>query len=557
MTKIVKKSNKTSKSKFKNAIANSLSEALSFEREDLWDLIQIPKSQSHGQFTLPIPRLLKLYPQQDSKGMYHKISHSVKYVTAQGQFLNFNVNKEKYIEETLLNVFEEKERYGQKPGGQSVLISFGNDCQLRNILLGKFVQNTYESNGYRCITLNNLSDDLGKMKFDSKSHSGDTNSKTNQEMMHNPENTTKEVSDESKANTPNKYKEHLKTQEILYEEEYKRLGVHFDITWSQSEIEKHTVEIYQMLTKKNLWRLSEDSSWAVHLSDNGSKVRKVAIRKADGTGTRFAQDLANIWMCRRKFPDIKKVIFVADIDQEYHFKSLFKVFELLQDLSLGLELVHVAYGKTLGISSGSLKATLDTAKDNMMRIIKEDMKHGKYQEILQEGLNVNGKHVQGEDAVDFVGDTLGISAIVIQNMAVKRVRKCKFSWDKMTDARGDTGIFLQYTHARVCGIERRQKTNVTPRCDFALLSDTESFELVYTISLYPDIVQASLETLDSCSLVLYLFKLAHMISQANYNLRIKDVSPDLAKARLLLFWAAKTTLSNGMKLIGLCPLEKM
>lgn len=98
---------------------------------------------------------------------------------------------------------------------------------------------------------------------------------------------------------------------------------------------------------------------------------------------------------------------------------------------------------------------------------------------------------------------------------------------------------------------------VSAHCHFSLLNEPEAFELVYAISLYPDIIQTAFQTLDSCTVVTYLFKLAHMISQANYNLRIKDVNPNLAEARLLLFWAAKTTLANGMRLIGLCPLERM
>lgn len=99
--------------------------------------------------------------------------------------------------------------------------------------------------------------------------------------------------------------------------------------------------------------------------------------------------------------------------------------------------------------------------------------------------------------------------------------------------------------------------NISIDCDFSLLTETEAFELARTISLYPDKVRVAFETLEPCTIVLYLFKLAHMISQANYNLRIKDVDPKLAQARLLLFWAAKTTLANGMRLIGLKPLERM
>jgi arginyl-tRNA synthetase len=63
--------------------------------------------------------------------------------------------------------------------------------------------------------------------------------------------------------------------------------------------------------------------------------------------------------------------------------------------------------------------------------------------------------------------------------------------------------------------------------------------------------------MDPCILVQYLFKLAHTTSQANNSLKVKGADPQLAEARLLLFWAAKTTLGNGLKLLGIDPLSRI
>lgn len=82
-------------------------------------------------------------------------------------------------------------------------------------------------------------------------------------------------------------------------------------------------------------------------------------------------------------------------------------------------------------------------------------------------------------------------------------------------------------------------------------------DLAVMISQYPDVVQSAFETLEPCTIVQYLFHLSHAISSANTQLRVKDVQPDLAKARMSLFWAAKTTLANGMKLLGIQPLIRM
>jgi arginyl-tRNA synthetase len=91
----------------------------------------------------------------------------------------------------------------------------------------------------------------------------------------------------------------------------------------------------------------------------------------------------------------------------------------------------------------------------------------------------------------------------------------------------------------------------------SLLRESVAFDLMYTASLYPDVLQNAFQTLDPCPLVLYLFRLAHLISLANYSLRVKDVEKRLSEARLCLFEAARLTLENGMRILGLKPLERM
>lgn len=106
-------------------------------------------------------------------------------------------------------------------------------------------------------------------------------------------------------------------------------------------------------------------------------------------------------------------------------------------------------------------------------------------------------------------------------------------------------------------IERRVDIDLTKDIDVSLLKEPQAFELALTISQFPDIVQTSCQAMDPSYLVQYMFKLAHATSQANNVLRVKGADPDIAQARLLLFWAAKTTLGNGLRLVGINPLNRM
>lgn len=106
-------------------------------------------------------------------------------------------------------------------------------------------------------------------------------------------------------------------------------------------------------------------------------------------------------------------------------------------------------------------------------------------------------------------------------------------------------------------IERNVDIPITIDADLSLLKEPQAFELALAISQFPDIIQSSCKSMDPSLLVQYLFKLAHTTSQANSVLKVKGTDQSIAEARLLLFWAAKTTLANGLKLVGIDPLNRM
>lgn len=106
-------------------------------------------------------------------------------------------------------------------------------------------------------------------------------------------------------------------------------------------------------------------------------------------------------------------------------------------------------------------------------------------------------------------------------------------------------------------IERNSNVPIHLDANLSLLKEKEAFELALTISQFPDIVQSACQALEPCILVQYLFKLAHVTGQANNVLRVKGADPELAEARMLLFWASKTTLANGLDLLSIDPLNRI
>jgi arginyl-tRNA synthetase len=121
------------------------------------------------------------------------------------------------------------------------------------------------------------------------------------------------------------------------------------------------------------------------------------------------------------------------------------------------------------------------------------------------------------------------------------------------DVFGNSGVFLQFIHSRLCGIERQCDVTL----DTAVVDHDEAFEVFDTVAQFPYVMHQALDTMEPSLLVTYLFKLARTTNQALYRLRIKGAPPHLANSRWTLFWAAKQTLANGLAVLGLEAVSRM
>lgn len=129
----------------------------------------------------------------------------------------------------------------------------------------------------------------------------------------------------------------------------------------------------------------------------------------------------------------------------------------------------------------------------------------------------------------------------------------------MTSFEGDTGPYLQYAHSRLSSISRKAAIPEQDliSADFTLLSETHATNLLRCLAQYPDVLQNTLKTLEPTTIVTWLFKMTHLLSSSYDVLRVVGEEPKKAAARLALYESARQVLNNGMKLLGLSPVERM
>ncbi|KAI9480459.1 MAG: arginyl-tRNA synthetase [Benjaminiella poitrasii] len=564
----------------RQAIAKPLSKLTRVNESQILQILNTPKPTLQHQFTVPLRKLISSSHDIPSGPEFVNNFEQNQYidkVTAQGALLHFDVNRARYIQSTLTDVHNQGDRYGYQPrppSPRTVLIDYSSPNiakpfhagHLRSTLLGQFLKRIHEANGYRTIGVNYLGDwgkqygllavgfelfgDAGELQRDPIHHLYQVYVKTNALAERDP-------TLDTRANTYFKQLESGYPAALaqwqtfrdlsiaFYKNIYERLHVNFDCYSGESETEPFVARVYDVLKRCGLVQQQHEGEdgWVIDLDRFG--LGRPLVRRNVGTSLYLTRDLASLLLRQERFGKIDKAVYVVGTEQELYLKQLFKISELIHERLPQewpqLELRHANFGRVLGMSTRRgtvvfLEDILDAAKEKMLENMQD--RDGELSEA--------------------VADELGISAVIVQDMAAKRIKNYEFSWDRMTAAKGYTGVYLQYTHARLCSIERNINIPININTDTSLLREKEAFELALTISQFPDIVQSSCTAMDPHVLVQYLFRLAHVASQANNQLRIRGAeNHTLAEARMLLLWASKTTLANGLKLLGVNPLSRI
>nr|XP_034189130.1 probable arginine--tRNA ligase, mitochondrial [Osmia lignaria]XP_034189131.1 probable arginine--tRNA ligase, mitochondrial [Osmia lignaria]XP_034189132.1 probable arginine--tRNA ligase, mitochondrial [Osmia lignaria]XP_034189133.1 probable arginine--tRNA ligase, mitochondrial [Osmia lignaria]XP_034189134.1 probable arginine--tRNA ligase, mitochondrial [Osmia lignaria] len=324
------------------------------------------------------------------------------------------------------------------------------------------------------------------------------------------------------------------------EKTYKRIGVVFDkYEWESMYTAKNIQKILDLMEERQLLTLDNDNRKVIAISNE----RTVPIIKSDDSSLYITRDIA---AAINRFERYKfdAMYYVVDYSQTEHFNNLIQILNKMQ-LPWVDRLKHVKYGRIHGMSTRKGTA-----------VFLEDILNEAKEIMRQKQINTKTTKVSLED-LDSTSDILGISGIIVYDLKQNRMNNYEFNWNSILNMKGDSGIKLQYTHCRLCSLERLSNATLVTECDPSLLKEPEVDNLITLISQFDEVIIKSYEQLEPCILTVYLLHLCKAINVAMRTLRIKGESVDLGNQRLLLFHVAKIILARGMKLLGLTPLEEM
>jgi len=265
------------------------------------------------------------------------------------------------------------------------------------------------------------------------------------------------------------------------------------------------------------------------------------LRKSDGATLYSTRDLAAA-IYRAETYHFDKLLYVVGAPQARHFAQLFETLRLM-GFEWSDRCVHVSFGQILGMSTrkGTLVFLDEVVTQAVARVAR----------VIEE------RNPEIEDKED-VARTVGIGAIVFADLSRRRIRDYQFDWEEILSFDGETGPYVQYTHARLCSILRKYDRPVPSGYDESLYATPEEAACVRALETFPEAVRQAADEHEPYFVAHYLIALATAANAFYQKHRVIDSGDEpLESARIVLVDALRQVLGNGLRLLGVHGPERM
>ncbi len=331
-----------------------------------------------------------------------------------------------------------------------------------------------------------------------------------------------------------------------FDETYRRLGVGFDKIYYESQTYLLGKELVQKgLDLGVLYRKDDGSVWC-DLTGDGLD-QKLLLRR-DGTSVYMTQDLGTALLRHNEF-GAEQLIYVVGNEQDYHFKVLKLILGKL-GFDWADKVYHLSYGM-VELPNGKMKSREGT-------VVDADDLISEMEQTAAEMTREHGKNDDfSEDELAHLHHILALGALKYFILKVDPTKNMLFNPAESIDFNGNTGPFIQYTHARIRSIVRKAGNIGAPVVSNIILNEKER-AVIKVLHELPDTIKSAAQSFSPAMIANYSYDLAKAFNSFYQDTPIlRETNENVKHFRVQLCSFVANTLKNTMNILGIEVPEKM
>ena len=557
-------------------------------------MLRTPPEPEMGDFAFPCFTLAKEWRQAPAQialtlASQVAVSAPVATVTAQGPYLNFTLDNHILSREILGRVLEDEAAYGHSDVGKGkcALVEYSSPNiakelafhHIRGTMIGHALRQILSACGYTVLGINHLGDwgtpfglliaAYKRFGWDDQADVEDivqlnalyvrASAEARQDAAFAEEGRLwfqRLESGDDEANTIWRWVVEVSLAE--FQKVYNLLGVSFEHVLGESFYGQFVDETQALLEERDLITES-DGALVVDLEE--ADMPPFLLKKQDGASLYSTRDLASAIYRQREWK-FDMSLYVVDMGQSLHFKQVFKVLEMA-GFDWAQNCAHIPFGLVLTKNPSSGKWEKGSSRQGNASLLKT---------VLEEAIDMARDKIAESNPdlsdVDKVAQQVGIGAVVFHNVCHRRVRDVRFDKEEILNPYGETGPYLQYTHARCASVLALASDYGLVRgadeVDFGLLQEPEEGALIRKLAAYPGAVTDAARESEPSVVAQHLLDLASDFNSywtrgsRDHDVRImRPDAPEVTAARVALTAAVRIVLRNGLHLLGVATPDAM
>lgn len=557
---------------FKQTIISKLNNHLDIDTQEL---IEIPKDNSMGDFSLPcfkLSKLLKKSPVNIAKDLKESIKIEDIEIEELNGYLNFYIKRELLSKTVILEIFDKGSNYGKSDIGKNknIIIEYSSANiskqlhigHIRGIMIGSSLTKIYKKTSHNVIAINYLGDygiNFGQMivaykrwgnKEDIEARGVEAllelYVKYNEEVK-NDDSLKEEAREWFKKLEEQNDKEALSIWQWFkdvslneYNKIYQKIGCKFDSFNGESYYSKFLKGTRKELLDKNLI-VNDEGAEIINLEDYN--LTNAVVTTSQGTSLYLTRDISAA-LDRKKVYDFDKCIYIVGSEQRLHFNQLKAILDKM-GYAFSKDIVHLAHGLIM-LKEGKISSR----KTNTL-VLKDFI-----DELIAESLKIIEKKNPKLENKNEVAEMVGLGAIAFKELSTSVVKNYTFDIENALSYEGETGPYIQYTNARCHSLLNKFKKDVT-KIDYKLLTDDYSYNIIRILFQFKDVIINAQKKNEPAIISRYIIDLSKEFNRMYQNVSI--ITSDVIKTNSLiaLVKAVSITLENAMNLINMKAPKKM